>query len=127
MKAPETKPTDPAMTAEAKPEAKPETKEGMAPVAQMKPTEGLFDPNANANAAPAAPAAVPPLPGLPGATGAPRTDVRLTQAVQVPTKFGVVTINPGTPLRIISREGSWITLNHMGQPIRVPVTSTDAQ
>jgi hypothetical protein len=119
---------------EAKPEAKPEMKEGMAPaadatapVAQMKPTEGLFDPKANT---PAAVPTAPPLaglPGLPGLAGPSKTEARLTQPVQIPTKFGVVTINPGTLLRIISREGNWITLNHMGQAIRVPVSSTDAQ
>jgi hypothetical protein len=126
-KPPEAKPADPAMTAGMKPETKPEMKEGMvpgtdgmAPVAQMKPTEGLFDPKANAPAAPA----VPPPPGAPGT---PRNDARLTQPVQVPTKFGVVTLNPGTALRIVSREGAWITLNHMGQPIRVPLSSTDVQ
>ena len=119
-KAPEKKPADPAMTAETKPETKPEMKpESMAPatppVAQMKPTEGLFDPKANAPAAP----------GTPAGVTAPRTEARLTHPVQVPSKYGVVTINPGTSLKIVSREGDWITLNHMGQAIRVPLSSTD--
>ncbi|HEV7403367.1 MAG TPA: GYF domain-containing protein [Chthoniobacteraceae bacterium] len=118
MKTPETKTADPA-TAETKPETKPEMKpDGTAPVAQMKPTEGLFDPKANAPA----PAV---LPGVPGGVAPPRTDARLTRPVQVSSKYGVVTINPGTSLKIVSREGEWITLAYMGQAIRVPLSSTD--
>lgn len=105
------KPVEPAM-AETKPETKPEMKpEGPPPVA-MKPTEGLFNPSANA------PAAVP-------GVAAVRTEARLTQRIQVPSKYGVVTINSGTSLKIVAHEGSWLTLTHMGQPIRVPVSSTD--
>ena len=63
--------------------------------------------------------------GLPGAVSPPRTEARLTHPVQIPSKYGVVTINTGTSLKIVSREGDWITLNHMGQAIRVPLSSTD--
>lgn len=116
-KTPETKPTDPSMTAaETKPEIKPETPPETTPPVAMKPTEGLFDPNANAPA---------PIPAVPPGLSPPRTEARLKQPVQIPTKFGVVTLNIGTSLKIISREGEWITLNHMGQAIRVPLSSTD--
>lgn len=113
-KAPEPKPADPAMTA---PETKPETKPEMKPEAPMaKPTEALFDPKANA------PSSIP----APTTSVAPPSNLaRLKRPVQVQTKFGFVTINIGTSLKIVSREGEFITLNYMDQPIRVPLSSTD--
>jgi hypothetical protein len=80
-------------------------------------TSALFSPDAAGQPPAVSPVAAPVM--------LARKDARLTKPVQIPTAYGVVTLAIGTSLKVVSREGEWITLNHMGKPVRVPVSATD--
>jgi hypothetical protein len=45
--------------------------------------------------------------------------------LDVPLKFGRVRINPGTTLKVISRDGNVVTVNYMNSNVAIPLSATD--
>ncbi len=80
-------------------------------------------------ATPSAPGLVmPPIgPEPPPATGGGKTNLTLTKAVEVQLQYGKLVLPPGTPVKLVSRQGATLTVSSRNGVINVPVTSTDLE
>ncbi len=77
-------------------------------------------------------AAIPPLtPGdlPPAATALPaaKTNLLLTKPVEALFAYGQVTLPPGTPVKLLDRQGATLRVSYGGSVLTVPASSTDAE
>ena len=72
---------------------------------------------------------MPPTGPDPGATttAAHKTNLILTKAVEIQSQYGKIVLPPGTPVRLVSRQGATLTVNTRNGVVNVPVTSTDLE
>ncbi len=77
-------------------------------------------------------AAIPPLtpvelpPGLPPMPLA-KTNLLLTKAVEVQLAYGKIILPPGTPVKLVSRQGEALKVSYQNTLMTVPASSTDAE
>lgn len=115
-----TNPADPAMAAVPLP--------GFPPDPPASGTS-LFNPDPATPPKPAlVPQAVAPA-GPPVASvdpaAAPRINLKLTKPVEVQLAYGKMKLPPGTPVKLISREGNVVKVNYLNTVLTVPANFTD--
>jgi hypothetical protein len=68
-----------------------------------------------------APAAAPGL--IPPSTA--RTSVILTKPIEITLPFGKISVPAGTPVKIVSKSGSTLTVRYLTHEVSIPASSTD--
>jgi len=95
------------------------------PPAATLPLAGVLP---NAPATPAEPtaapidyaASIPPLPMV-------KTDLVLTKPVEVALAYGKIMLSPGTPVKLVTRQGAVLKVSYQNRVITVPAASTDIE
>jgi hypothetical protein len=65
-------------------------------------------------------ASIPPLPMV-------RTDLVLTKPVEVALAYGKIMLSPGTPVKLVNRQGTVLKVSYQNRVITVPAASTDIE
>lgn len=124
------------------PAPSPATPEPAMAAAEMKPPETIpVLPGTGESLIPSAtPSLIPSSPALPAAgdslmpaatpglippAGAARTSVILTKAIEITLPFGKISVPPGTAVKIVSQNGSALTVRYLDHVVTIPASSTD--
>lgn len=101
----------------------------VAPPAATMPVAGTLPSTPPTDPAPAVPAPndfaanVPPLPATPQV----KTNLLLTKPVEVALAYGKIMLAPGTPVKLVSRQGALLKVSYQSRVITVPAGSTDVE
>jgi len=126
-----TPPADPAMS----PTAMTSSALNTAPMASLPGTEPPI-PVSPAPSDPLPPAAltIPPLPTTatpatpePAPASTARTNLLTTKPVEIQLAYGKMTLPPGTPVKLVGRQGALLKVNYRNSVITIPATSTDLE
>jgi hypothetical protein len=77
-------------------------------------------------------AAIPPLTmpdtgPVPPSTTASKTNLHLTKPVEIQSTYGKIMLPPGTPVKLLTRQGAQLKVSYQNTILTIPATSTDAE